>query len=54
MEEACGGTPIAPGLVEDVDHVAVLVHGPPEILLAPVDVDEQFVQIPGIAHPPAS
>src|SRR5713101_1384712 len=29
-EEAFGRTPIAPGLDEDVDHVAVLVDGPPE------------------------
>jgi hypothetical protein len=42
-EEACGRMPIAPGLEEDVDHVAVLVHGPPPILLAPVNVYEQFV-----------
>src|SRR5712692_3508791 len=32
-EEAFGRTPIAPGLDEEVDHVAVLVDGPPEILL---------------------
>jgi len=37
-EEAFGRTPIAPGLDEDVDHVAVLVDGPPEILLATLDV----------------
>jgi hypothetical protein len=39
-EEASGRTPITPGLDEDVDHVAVLVDGPPEILLATLDVDE--------------
>src|SRR6266849_1682648 len=43
-EEAFGCMPIAPGLEEEVDHVAVLVDGPPEILLAPLDVHEQFVQ----------
>src|SRR5712692_1530574 len=55
-EEAFGRTPIAPGLEEDVDHVAVLVDGPPEILLATLDVHEQFVQVPGVAQPstPAS
>src|SRR5712692_1214280 len=35
-EEAAGCTPIAPGLQEDVDHIAVLVDGPPEILQAMV------------------
>jgi hypothetical protein len=49
-EEALGRTPIAPWLDEDVDHVAVLVDGPPEILLAPVDVHEQFVQVPRVAQ----
>src|SRR5713101_6396829 len=45
-EEAFGRTPIAPGLDEEVDHVAVLVDGPPEILLATLDIHEQFVQGP--------
>jgi hypothetical protein len=34
-EEAGSGMPITPGLQENVDHVAVLVDGPPEILLTP-------------------
>ncbi len=41
--------PIAPRLYEDVEHVAVLVHGPPQILLPPPDLDEQFIQMPGVA-----
>ena len=55
-EEALGRTPITPGLDEDADHITVLVDGPQEILLPPVDVDEQFVQVPGVAQPstPAS
>ena len=52
-EKARGGTPIAPGLHEDVDHVAVLVDRPPEILLPPLDIDEQFVQVPRVAHLPS-
>ena len=35
---------------QDVDHVAVLVHGPPQILLPPLDLDEYLVQMPGVAH----
>src|SRR2546427_10453371 len=49
-EEAFGGTPVAPWLNEDVDHVAVLVDGPPEIVLATLDIHEQFVQVPGVAQ----
>jgi hypothetical protein len=47
---------ITPGLDEDVDHITVLVDGPPEILLPTLDVHEQFVQVPGVAQPstPAS
>jgi hypothetical protein len=50
-KEALGRTPISPGLDEDVDHITVLVDSPPEILLPPMDVDEQFVQVPGVAQP---
>ena len=42
--------PIAPRLDENVDDVAVLVHGPPQILLPSVNLHEHFVQIPGVAH----
>ena len=48
-KESFGRLPIAPRLYEDVEHVAVLVHGPPQILLPPPDLDEQFVQMPGVA-----
>ena len=34
---------------QDVDHVTVLIHSPPEVLLLAVDSDEDFVQIPDIA-----
>ena len=49
-EEALGCMPIAPGLDEDVDHVAVLVNGTPEILPLALDVHEEFVQVPGVAQ----
>jgi len=42
-------------LDEDVNDVAVLVHGTPQILPPALNCDEEFVQIPGVAHPaPAS
>jgi hypothetical protein len=53
-EEARGGTPITPGLHEDVDYIAVLVDRPPKILLPTLNIDEQFVQVPRVAHPPAA
>ena len=37
-------------LYQDVDHVAVLIHGTPEILLLAVDSNEDFVQVPNIAE----
>ena len=49
-EEPDGRPPMASGLDQDVDHVAVLVHGTPQILLPPVDLDEYLVQMPGVAH----
>ena len=49
-EEAQDRSPIAPRLHEDVDHVAVFIDCPPQILLAPLDPDEQLVQMPGVAH----
>ena len=49
-EESCGRAAIAPRLHEDVDYVAVFVHGTPQILLPPLVLHEQLVQIPGVAH----
>ena len=49
-EKAGGCTPIAPWLDEDVDDVAVLIDGSPEIVLAPLNVHEEFVHVPGVAQ----
>jgi hypothetical protein len=35
----------------DVDHVAVLIHGTPQILLLAVDSNEDLVQVPAVAEP---
>ena len=37
-------------LNQDVDHVTVLIHGPPEVLLLAVDSDEDFIQVPDISE----
>ena len=42
MEEAFGGPLVAPRLQENVDHVAILINCPPEILSAPLNGDEQY------------
>jgi hypothetical protein len=38
-------------LDQDVDHVAVLVDGPPRVLLLAIDFDEDFVPMPGVSQP---
>jgi hypothetical protein len=45
-----GGALIAAGLNQDVDHIAVLIHRPPEIVLLSVDSNKNFVQMPGVAE----
>jgi hypothetical protein len=39
---------IAARLNQDVDHIAVLIHGPPEIVLLSIDSNKDFVQMPFI------
>ena len=56
LEASRRGPTIAARLDDDVDHVAVFIHGSPQVVQPPADLDEHFVQIPGVAHPasPAS
>jgi hypothetical protein len=49
-KESFCGAPIALRLDQDVDHVAVLIHGTPEVMLLAVDSNEDFIQIPVIAQ----
>ena len=51
-EEALCGAPISTWLDEDVDHIAVLVDGTPEILTLALDGDEELVQVPRVTQPP--
>ena len=53
-EEALCGASITTWLDEDVDHIAVLVDGTPEILTLALDVDEELVQVPRISQSPFS
>jgi hypothetical protein len=38
-------------LDQDVDHVAVLIHNTPQIVLLAVDSNEDLVQVPVVAEP---
>ena len=49
-EEAFGDTPIAVRLEQDVDHIAVLVDGAPEVAPLTPDGHEEFVQVPRAAQ----
>src|ERR1700722_20079437 len=45
-KEAFGGFGIPPGLNEDVEHDALLIHGVPEIVLRALNPDEDLVEVP--------
>jgi len=51
FERIVPGALVAVRLNQDVDHVPILIHGTPEILLLAVDSNEDFVQVPNIAEP---
>jgi hypothetical protein len=50
-QEAPGGGLVPAVLPEDVQDVAVLVDGPPQVLLFPIDLDEDLVQVPFVTRP---
>jgi len=37
-------------LNQDIDHVSVLIHRAPQILLSPVDSNEHLIQVPMVAE----
>lgn len=49
-KEAFGCSPISSRLHEDVDHVAVLVDGAPQVLKLALDGDEDLVEIPDVTE----
>ena len=53
-KKACGSPAVAPRLDEDVDDVAILIDGTPEIVAPSLDGDEDLVQVPDIAQPALS
>jgi hypothetical protein len=50
-DEAPGRGLVPAVLYEDVEDVAVLVDGPPQVLQPPVDLDEDLVQVPLVPRP---
>ena len=44
------GAPIPSWLDQDIEHVAVLIHGSPQVLLPAIDRHEQLVEVPGVAQ----
>jgi hypothetical protein len=51
-KEPLGCTLITSRLQQNINHITILIHGTPKILLLAVDSDEEFVQIPGITEAP--
>src|ERR1700677_5005264 len=51
LEEALRGVAIAPRLNENVEHDAILIDGPPEIVLHALDPDENFIHVPLVPWP---
>ena len=51
-KERRGGVAISAGLEQDVDDIAVLVDGPPEVLTLATNRHEEFVEMPRVADRP--
>jgi hypothetical protein len=37
-------------LHQDIDHISILIHSPPEIVALPLDGHEQLVQVPDVSQ----
>ena len=53
-KKACGSPAVAMRLDEDIDDVAILIDGAPEIVPPSLDGDEDLVQVPDVAQPALS
>ena len=53
-KESLCGTLVTMRLYQDVDHVSILIHGPPQILLLAVESDEDLIQVPLVTEPSLS
>ena len=50
LEEALRGRGVPAVLHQDVEHDAVLVHRPPEVMQLAVDADEHLIEVPGVTR----
>lgn len=50
-EEALCRPSITTALHEDIEYISILGHGPPQVVPLTADLDEYFVDVPGIAEP---
>ena len=53
-KEAFCSLPIASALHQDINGIAILIDGPPQILVFPLDGDKHFVEVPRVAEPSLS
>ena len=51
-KEAHGGLFVAPPLDEDINGIAVLIDRTPEVLMLPVNGDDDFIEVPRITQCP--
>ncbi len=51
-KEAFSGSTISTLGDQNIDHVSILIDGPPKIEALPLDGDEEFIDVPDIAEPP--
>src|SRR5450631_127401 len=47
-KELLGGPFVPPRLNEDVEHITILVAGPPQILQLPLNLKKDFVEVPSV------
>ena len=50
LEEALGCGGISPALHEKIEHHAVLVDRAPEVVQLALDLQEHFIEVPGVAR----
>ena len=50
-EEPLCGLGIAPALDQNVEHTAVLIHGPPEVTSFASETEEHLAKLPGFGPP---
>jgi len=51
-KEAFSGSTISTLGNQNIDHVSILIDGPPKIEALTLDGDEEFIDVPDVAEPP--